>query len=488
VTTDQDGNYRIEAQAGRYQVTPFVPSLITSKSKSHEDGKEVSVTEGQEIDKVDFDLIRGGVITGRVTDANGRPIIGEVISLSGEDDSPSSPPSVSSGPFNVFRTDDRGVYRIFGLPPGRYIVSAGQGAGGFNIPFLAAGRKNARTYHPGSTDRAKARVVEVAPGAEVTGVDIRLSPLAKGYDARGRVIDADTGKAISNAIVFYSAIKESAPNSNTPRGISPSNSKGEFHFDSLSPGHYSARAQLVEPESEYYNESIQFEVKSEDITGLEIKLRRGSSISGIVTIEDTDDPDVMSKVALLQLSASVEGGESDSFPAGFGSGKIERDGSFRIWGLRPGKAHIYVGDYLSRQKIVLARIERDGLEQPNSIEIKQGEQVTGVKLVLSAAVSSIRGQVVIEGGTLPPGTALIAYAENEDKVDFRSGNSATVDAAGYFQIDGLSPGSYRVRLVAELPGNNQPLQLSEVTESVIVARGRSAEVTLRLNLKKIKDK
>src|SRR5262249_51649939 len=76
-TTDEDGRYGFTGRAaGRYQVSPFSPSTVVTSGQGW-----VSLADGASVEGIDFDLSRGGVITGRVSTADGRPVIGEMISV-----------------------------------------------------------------------------------------------------------------------------------------------------------------------------------------------------------------------------------------------------------------------------------------------------------------------------------------------------------------------------------------------------------------------
>src|SRR5262249_38314529 len=127
-TTDSDGRYKFEdVSAGKYRLVPFAPTLVNA---SMEYGSEATVTGGNTTENVDFSLSPGGVITGKVTDSEGRPAIGEKITLNPVKDtnqqklegrlqssvapSPDSMMSAIMGGGRMYTTDDRGVYRIFG--------------------------------------------------------------------------------------------------------------------------------------------------------------------------------------------------------------------------------------------------------------------------------------------------------------------------------------------------------------------------------------
>jgi hypothetical protein len=150
--------------------------------------------------------VRGGVITGRVTDAEGRPLIARGVSLQVVDEqggkSPVPIPNIMELMTNsdALQTDDRGVYRLFGLRAGRYLVSAG---GDSEIALMTgAAGKYPRTWHPDATDENQAKVIEVKAGDEITGVDIKLGVANRTFEAAGRVVDDETGKPIVGANVM----------------------------------------------------------------------------------------------------------------------------------------------------------------------------------------------------------------------------------------------------------------------------------------------
>src|SRR5262249_28066151 len=162
--TNADGRYEFtNVAAGVYHITVHAPAHVIEGETdlSYERGKTVNVAEGDQIEDVDFSLTPGGVITGKVTDDYGKPVIAEGVQAvrldqQGKRENPD---------MLQWQTDDRGVYRIFGLESGRYIVGVGTSSEDGLRP-VGTRRSYKRTYHPDSPDEAGAKIIEIQPGSE----------------------------------------------------------------------------------------------------------------------------------------------------------------------------------------------------------------------------------------------------------------------------------------------------------------------------------
>src|SRR5262249_466652 len=130
--TDSDGRYLITGLAeGRYVVSAVLKAFIgADRAADPTLSRTVTLDEGEPQERVDFALIRGGVITGKVMDDEGRPLIAKRLQLYTVDEQGRKRGYQGVSMYEMSETDDRGVYRIYGLPPGRYIISAGGEGGG----------------------------------------------------------------------------------------------------------------------------------------------------------------------------------------------------------------------------------------------------------------------------------------------------------------------------------------------------------------------
>ena len=502
-TTDSDGVYRLEGvPAGKYHVTPSAPALVSGDVNTTGD---ITVAEGAVAEGVDFTLSPGGVITGKITDSEGRPVIGQRVSLKSADKAEAAASQAFAGAMfgdRMYATDDRGIYRIFGLRPGPYIVSAG-GDSDVMSGLLSQRPKRVQTFYPNATDETKAKPVQVTAGSEAAGVDIQFSGTDKGFVVSGRVVDSEKGTPIANAMVAYSKARKTPGEeisvaihteggqselSGMPGGFTTTNDKGEFRFASVAPGSYkfetaSVGALAGTGGSQFYADPLSFEVQSANVDKLEIKVHRGAGISGVVVVESADNQDSLDRFGQLMLMAIVV----DEATEGVSSGNcvVGADGSFRLGGLKAGRVTLRPFS-MSPRRPGLLRIERNGVEVQGGFEIQANEEVTGIRVILTPATCVIRGQVTIQGGALRPGASLTARARSlsaapSDVPDFFGNGSVDVSSNGAFVIENLTPGSYEVEVFVTVPGP-QGSRGASAKQAVTVTSESPAEVVLVLDL------
>jgi len=405
---------------------------------------------------------------------------------------------------NRFQTDDRGVYRIFGLRPGRYLVSAG----GESDIFTGAAGRYPRTWHPDAADENQAKVVEVTSGGEVTGVDIRLGAVKKTYEASGRVVDDETGKPVAGAGLVCFRIKtadEGAAIDGLGFGGFGGNAKtdeqGNFRLAGLAPGQYQLNLanydSFLTGGGNHYSDGAKFEINGDDVAGVEIRAKSGATISGVAVIEDADQSakSSLSQTMLMAQSMPASPSEAVGNAVAFATtptvSRIGSDGAFSLKGLRPGKVMMQAFN-ATGGALKITRIERGGVEMTDGIVVTGREDITGVRIVFGKGTGKIRGQVQITGGPLPDGWRMIVMARGEkNTVGFNSSSGyAEVDGKGRFAIEGLLPGEYELTLMArpEINPNSPPRPVQNmpapVTQKVVVTKGQEAPVTMTLDLSK----
>jgi hypothetical protein len=358
--------------------------------------------------------------------------------------------------------DDRGVYRVFGVVPGKYRVSVGEEGSNRVRPDQRLGPYS-RTFHPDTTDESKATVIEVGEGTEATGVDIKLAPRIKTYVVSGQVIDAETRQPAQGVRIDYRAATVPGWSSGTGPTLSPT---GEFQFEGFSNGRYSLIAGN-EAEGERYSEPVTIEVNGADVSGVQLELIRGGSISGVVILQGTSDPVFWSRLSEMYLAVYVQTARTPGV-ARMSRFSIAPDGRFRIGALRPGKVRLNTSLSPALSSLVLTRIDRDGVIQDQGIQVDAAEQVTGVRLVFSYGSGSIQGQVVAADGAFPEGTIFLVMARHlEPAASAFSQHNATTDARGNFLIRNVVPGQYEV---TAMPAFGQPPTPGVVRKPPAMAR------------------
>jgi protocatechuate 3,4-dioxygenase beta subunit len=493
-TTDEEGRFRLQAlPAGSYSVGPHTPAFVASgETPLGQSGKSVALGDGEEVEGIDFALTKGGVITGRVTDAEGRPIVEQYVNLMRVDERGRRMAIPSLNPF-MYSTDDRGVYRVFGLIPGRYKVSVGDAPDSGMVRIGFGGGTYPRTFHPDIAEEARATVVEVSAGGEATGIDIKMGVASRTFVATGRVVDADTGKPLADLLYGHGTLSQDQKQVGSYGWTNNrTNSEGGFRIEGLSPGRYAAFVVTTE-QVDFFSEPSVFEVGNSDVSGLEIKVRRGSSISGVAVIEGSADADVLARISKLELRASVR--SEDLTAPSNASIRMNGDGTFRITGLRPGKVRILLGGYPPPKGFSLQQVERDGVPQRDGIEVGAGESVSGVRVVIGYGTCVLRGQVKVQGGEAPPELRFRISARRLESDDLPASTAA--DARGRFTIEGLLPGEYEITLnpmflappppspgASPVGGAPPPFRMPNrpVKQNVTVANGIDAEITLVLDL------
>ena len=396
-TTSKTGKYVLtNVEAGNYDVSPSTPTLVVpNQGKSGQSGISVTIETGESVKGIDFDLVSKGSISGRVQDFSGEPIKGQSVELilRGEDNYSRRFHSSVPGDHT---TNDKGVYRISGVPPGRYIVKVGIAYG-----LTTYGRSEKsdvyypETFHPSTDKASSATVVEISTGRETTNVDITVGRPLKTYEIVGQLIVVETGAPVPNVALDVIATSANGTESIHLSGAFRSNANGEFRIPSALPGHYVV-APANDRVSNTYGDSVAFEVKDQDVSGLKIPMHSASTLTGIVTIEGNVDPPIADVLAKLMISAHTS---SNNLTSSAVTAPINADGGFRLTGIRPGK--VSLSSFMLRGgpgAIRILRIERDGVELRDGVDVRTGEEIHGLRLVLGAGSGVLRGEVQIEGG------------------------------------------------------------------------------------------
>lgn len=337
-TTNKTGKYRlINVASGTYDISPSTPTLVVpNQGQSGQSGKTVTIETGESVIGIDFELVSMGSISGRIRDASDEPVKGQTVELliRGEENYSRSFHSPVPGDHT---TNDKGVYHISGVAPGRYIVKVGVAYG-----LTDHGRREkdqvdyAETFHPDAKEASEASIVEVATGRETTDVDITVGSPLKIYEIVGQLIVAETGVPVPNVELEITTTSANGNSSTQSGGAYRSNANGEFRIQGALPGHY-----FVAPESDRetntYGDPISFDVMDANVAGLEIPMHSAATLTGIVTLEGNMEPQTVDLSKLIIHTYALSPGLNSSNT----SSHVGADGGFHIAGIRPGKIRLH---------------------------------------------------------------------------------------------------------------------------------------------------
>src|SRR5262249_50344935 len=264
-------------------------------------------------------------------------------------------------------TDTTGSYRIVGIPPGHYLISVGEDIpaltgtaqkkyGGFTASNRITGRVWAdryfeQTFYPGVTDKAQAESIEVQAGCQIGDLNFKLGRAFRAYAASGRVINAETGEPMREChLEIGHKTAHGFQGTYSLNGPSDTDDDGRFRIDGLIPGQFRICAHFGD-KINLYTWPVEFEVKGDDVLGLEVKAHPGLTLSGSVFVDDGND-EINAMLSGLKLSATIRG-ENGGYSR---DGAVNSDGSFKITGLLPGPIGLSISFWSSDSDIFQARI------------------------------------------------------------------------------------------------------------------------------------
>jgi hypothetical protein len=478
-TTDEDGNFAFTGLAPRVyyvgvmQAKGYVNRPVPAAERNNRAGVRIGET-------VTLAMIRGGVVTGRVTGATGEPMIGVQVMAMMVKDAEGNPIRAQFGG-RQRSTDDRGVYRLYGLSPGTYVVVT---RNNLYAPGMSAYDGDAPTYYPSST-RDTAAEVTITSGGEATGIDIRYRG-ERGHAVSGTVSGGggESPRPLIGAAVTLVSVPAGLFAGST--GVRPDTGENGFALHGVPDGEYEliARRGGYENEDGYAAPPRRVTVRGADVSGIELKLAPLASIAGKIAIEAA--PNVCESkrklimeeimVAARRDAKAAESANLAMFPSG--GGGVSDKGEFTLLNLNPGRffleARLPSETWYIKSIAAPAAAPARGATSAakpadvarNGFALKSGERVTGVTVMLADGAAGVMGKVVAakESGSLPPRMRVhLVPAEATAADDVPRYAETLARGDGSFALGNLAPGRYLLlaRIVPDSePADRPPLPLA----------------------------
>ena len=484
--TDDNGAFNFtDLPAGRYTVTVsktgFV-SLSYGQRRPLQAGTPLQLGDGQQLTGVDFSLPRGSVIAGHVMDESGEPMPGANVQVMRYQYAQGNRQLVPAG---GAQTDDQGYYRVWGLNPGDYYVSAvtrnfdfggrggpggpggpafggpGAGRGGRGaalagqagdaiaqllaarggVPPAASGDAEAvgyaPTFYPGVASVNEARAVTLGLGVEALDINFGVL-LVRTIRISGHVTNPDGSPTTAGNVNLM-------PDSGSVGRGGPGRAfgsrvqwDGAFSIANVPPGRYMLRARSDDTDLPQF--AIQpVTVADADMNDLIVILAPGASISGTITFQATQSatiPDVNQvRVAAPPIDFINVGPNPTA--------RVNKDGTFTLDGVSAGMHWIRTQGGLrgwTLKSVTLAA--REIIDTP--LELRSGQKLSGFNLTFTDKLSEVNGTLTDDRDTPITEYTVLAFPTDPAlwRPQARQIMTARPDQNGKYQMRGLPPGEY----------------------------------------------
>ena len=494
--TDEQGNFRAEDLAnGAYVINAMVPGFISAYDESEPQYYRVG-------DSVTLTMTKGGVITGTVTNSLGEPVVAahvRAIRVREIDGRPSRTFSFAG----ERATDDRGIYRLYGLRSGAYIVVVtGQTMFGFGPPSLYEG--NAPTYYPSST-RDTAAEVTVRAGDEASNIDIRYRG-ERGHAVSGTLTGA-TESSQQMSGISVSLTHAASGVIEAQEFLQGRDKSRSFAFYGVPDGEYDVSARRGTDADSAASPPRRIAVKGGDVTGLELVLAPVGSIAGNVIIETlkegerkpecNDKRQAVFEEIVIAARRDEKGSKADPRTMSQANSSPNDKGEFTLFNLRAGLFRIQprlpgeswyvrsinlIAPATGKSKVAARDAARLGLQ------LNQGERLTGLTVTLAEGAAFITGKVLPakEGQPLPSQARVhLVPAEPEMVEDALRYHETLAASDATFTFANIAPGRYYIlaKEVTEASSNEgdpRPAAWDQAARAAIRREAEAANQTIEL--------
>lgn len=482
-STDDQGRFEFgELPPGDYHVNvrkPGYASLGYGQRRWNEPPRPLTLRAAETFDKCDVALQKGGVVTGRVVDELGEPVLEANVSVLRQTWFRGRKRLTAAG---FAKTDDLGGFRAFGLPPGEYFVQASLRSGSSFFVRDDTAVDYAPTYYPGTSELSSAQPVSVAPSqesrADITLLSVRVTSIS------GQVLTS-SGKPVAGGrvVAIPQAEGPSSPVFDQPRSAAIG-ADGTFELRGITPGTYAVQASAsdaffaVPVDREFAQQTLT--VAGEPIRGLTLVLATGGVARGRVVYQGTPPADIGT---LRVFSRPVDDSAGMTIMSG-PPPEVSPDGTFEVRGL------------VGRRLLTVSPVGPGGLRgwgvkavliggrdvQDTGHDFAAGRTVSGIEIVMAQEFASISGTVADDRGQAVKDYSVLAFADDSEKwflPSMRWLRQARADQDGLFKLENLAAGRFLVVALDALDANalGDPEEIERL-------RAFATEVTLGENEKK----
>jgi hypothetical protein len=424
------GQYRLKVSRDGYVEQEF------GQKKPTDPGATFVLKPGQKMSDLIFKLGRAGVITGHVFNADGEPVANAMLNAIRQVYREGKREFESSA---WDRSNDLGEYRIFGLAPGRYYVSAEQtwnrvvGDKEFNAVEKDIEEKGyAKTYFPASLDLGRASTVAVKEGEEISGVDILLKEIVV-HRVGGKVTNQLSKTRGGQNVQVIVRSRSSEAGWGEVGATSIEKADGTFEIPGIAPGEYSLLAFSFD-DGKVHSTQQDLEVGNADVEGLALTIGPGVNIPGRVAWEG--------KPTLGKAELTVELSSPEAIFVWGGTAEVDSNNQFTLRDVPKGEFQLTVAGVSKDCYLKEVRFG-DAVLADLSFRTVKGS-AGPLEITLSSLGARVQGTVTNEESLPVAGVWAVAVPEEGKRKQHHLFKSVTTDQYGHFELHGLAPGKYRL--------------------------------------------
>ncbi len=464
-STDASGHYSISGiEPGTYRLSADHTGYLQMQYNARRPGgpgTSLDVGRAQKKTGVDFRLTPHGVITGKITDDDGDPLQGVQIQLMRMGYNQGKPQLQMNGGEN---TNDLGEYRMSGVQPGKYYLCAIYRRGQMMMVRGDEGEDNnsqedyVTTFFGGATDIAAASPIDIGPGDQMAGVNIRLTkthtvrvtgrvmdntspPPAVAPDGRaGPLVNLVNGQAMTGPINGRIQLRLQPRNSLNPNGLTVNTqvkADGTFTFPSVGPGSYNLIAVAnVGGRNGAHAARQPLDVGSNNIDGVTISINPGADVTGHVRY-DGDPPNPLPSLTVRLTMRENNLGVPAPQPA-----KVDADGSFHFDEVNLDQYNVNIN---TPQGLYLKSVRAGTVDaMVSGLDLTSG--AAPLDILLGTNPPQVTGSVAIADSGQPAVavTVVLMPREKERQNQTYFYSSTNTDQYGNFTFGRVTPGDYAV--------------------------------------------
>ena len=487
--TDGDGHFKIEnLKPGHYSVRLDRNGYLDAgKRRGRYQFQALTLKRGQELTDLVFRMQPAAMITGKIVDADGDPVPETSILVTRYGSGVRR--DLRFGGFQ--RTDDLGEYRVFDLPPGRYLVLAQSWRAIPAIP--SAGIENtassetvyAPTYYPGTMDKTQATPIELHAGDQVSANFALVA--SRSFRIRGTVSGLPIAVGSEIRIEARSTTADNnVPGRNQDGSVDKDN---KFEIRDVLPGSYTLSLLMSDGGrfSQGVNTGQTVEVTNADVNGLQVHPAPYGLVRGQFRMDSSQTVDWSQTTVLLESDQDSDsdrgifssfGGESSRFA------EVKSDGSFELKSVPAGAYHLIAQSRAQALRDYFVKAINLGGKDVSDTGFTTGGASYLLDIVVNAKGATLEGTVLDAKDQPVIDAEVVAIPDpvrRKRRDLYQQGNT---DQQGHFTLHGLNPGEYTVIAFEDLEDDPRDPDFIKTYEgrgqSVQTKQGERTSVLLKV--------